>query len=187
MLQEITLKTEYIYRGRILNLRKDHVQIANDQFSIREIVEHHPAVVILAVEGDQMILVKQYRIAIGKVLLEAAAGLIDDGEDPLEAAKRELREETGYTAQKWTYLSSAYSAPGFCEELLHYYLAEELTPGETDLDEDEFVEVRKLSLAEMETMLDTHQIEDIKTIAIYFLARRVLAARGNNGHQTSKG
>jgi len=102
-------------------------------------------------------------------MLEAPAGKFEENEDPLEAAKRELQEETGFSADKWTYLGQAYPSPGFCTEILHFYVAEKLTLGNTNFDEDENIELATQSLSEIDKKIDAHEIIDGKTLLAYFL------------------
>lgn len=171
IIKEETISSELIYQGRIVTLKKDIVKTIDQQTAIREIVVHRPAVVIVPfLNTETIIMVKQYRKAIESELLEIPAGLIEPNEDPLTAAKRELQEETGYLAKKWTPLGQAYASPGFCDELMHFFLAEDLTFTQTHLDEDEFVKSLEMSKTELEYLIQTHQIWDSKTITGYLLA-----------------
>jgi ADP-ribose pyrophosphatase len=116
-------------------------------------------------EGE-VICVKQYRYAVGRLMLEIPAGKLDSkDEDPLEAAKRELREETGAVSGKMTYLGVFYSSPAILDEKIHMYLAEELEYGETDFDEDEFIEIVKIPLSELVDMIQAGEVPDGKTQA----------------------
>ena len=111
-LTEKTLSSEYLYEGRIVTLRKDIVQLSNNTQSTREIVEHDPAVVVLPIDvNNQIYLIKQYRKAVNDILIEVPAGLINHSEDHLNAAKRELREETGFEAGQMTFVGSSYPSP----------------------------------------------------------------------------
>jgi ADP-ribose pyrophosphatase len=130
----------------------------------REIVEHPGSVAIVAVDGDRRVwLVRQLREAARKQLVELPAGARDEGEEPLEAAKRELREECGLTGGKWRELAAFWTTPGFCREYMHVYLAEGVTAGDADPDEDEQVEIVQWHVDELAAKLG--EIEDAKTLA----------------------
>jgi ADP-ribose pyrophosphatase len=160
-----------IYEGAILNLRKDKVTVKDGRTSSREIVEHNGGVVIAAITNDGKIpMVKQYRKAAEKAVLEIPAGKLEGDEDPKEAALRELKEETGYTANSIEHLTSFYSSIGYSEEVLHLYIAKDLLPGETDFDESEAIDIYEYSTRELLDMVMNGQIEDAKTIiAIFYL------------------
>ncbi|MGI6727524.1 MAG: NUDIX hydrolase [Anaerovoracaceae bacterium] len=163
--EEKTISSEMLYEGKILNLRKDKVLAAGGQESYREIVEHRGGVTLAAITNEgKMVMVKQYRKAAERAILEAPAGLIDKGEEPLHAARRELKEETGYTAEKMEYLSSFYSSVGYSEEIIYLYLATGLLPGETEFDSNEAIEIFEYDLNELKEMVLKGQIEDAKTI-----------------------
>jgi ADP-ribose pyrophosphatase len=159
---EIT-NSRRVYDGRVVNLRVDEIRSDGKTFQA-EIVEHRQAVVIVALpQPGSVVLVGQYRYPLGRVLWEAPAGSIDDGESVEEAAARELREETGYRAQHLRRLWSAYSAPGFCNELLHFVLAEELTLGVPDPEVDEDIEVRTFGIEQAWKMVERDELPDAKT------------------------
>ena len=165
---EKTLKTTEIFHGRILNLRVDEVQLQNGHTSTREIVEHPGAVAILPLlENGDVLLVKQYRKPIEEFLLEVPAGKLEPNEEPLECAKRELEEETGYRAKKWKYLGYIYTTPGFSNEKIHLYLAKDLEQTFQNTDEDEFIEVIRLSEKEALDLIREGEIVDSKTICIF--------------------
>ena len=169
-MNEETLSSDYLYRGRILTLRVDEVELSNGVTSTREVIEHKPAVVVLPFEApDRVYLIRQFRKPIEQILLEAPAGIMDDGEDPLVAAKRELQEETGFTATEWTSVGGSYTAPGFCDEYLHFYIASGLEKGGVNLDHDEQIEVVSYTLSEMDELIRTNQIVDGKTAQIYLM------------------
>ncbi|CAN5301019.1 NUDIX hydrolase [soil metagenome] len=159
------VSTEQVWEGAIINLRVDTVTVDNT-VATREVVEHNGGVVIAGLtSANKVILVKQYRYSIDHELIELPAGRIEAGEDPFPAAQRELTEETGYLAENWQELSRMYTAPGFCNEMIYIYLAENLTYQGKNLDFDEETEVIELSLDEAWAMVFNGQIQDAKTIA----------------------
>lgn len=161
--EEKTLKSEYIYRGHILNLRHDVVQTVNGE-APREIVEHLPAVGMAAIKRDGSFLMEhQYRYAIREVNFEIPAGLMEEGEDPVESCKRELREETGYSANKVHFLTKCYSSAGFTDEICYLYLCTGLEKGERDLDENEAIDVLEYPIWEMKEKVLNGEISDLKT------------------------
>lgn len=171
------VRSEEIYRGRVVTLRRDTVRLGTGQELHREVIAHPGAVVVLAEEGGQLLFVRQYRYAANESLLELVAGTLEPGEEPSVTAGRELQEEAGYKAGRLTKLGEFYSAPGFCSELLHLYLAEELTPSRLPGDEDEEIEVERYSPAEALQLALNGQLRDAKTLAgvlLYAQLRRVL-------------
>lgn len=167
MKPERTLSSETVFQGRIVRkLRVDRVAMPTGREVQREIVEHAPAVCIVAVDGEgRTVLERQYRLAAGETLLEIPAGGIDPEEDPLSAAKRELLEETGYTAREWKKLGGFYSAPGFCTEFLHLYLARGLTLTEAQPEEDEDIELVLTPVADIPGLIASGAIHDGKSVA----------------------
>jgi ADP-ribose pyrophosphatase len=162
---EKTLTTTTHYRGRVIQLDVETVELPDGNHATRELVRHNGAVCVIALVDDQLLVVEQYRKALGKSIIEIPAGKLDGKhEDPLAAAQRELREETGFTARTWTKLYSFYSAPGFCDELIHIYLADQLEAGEAQPDEDEFLHVSRMSYEEAVRAIQTEHIHDAKTI-----------------------
>lgn len=170
-LRETVVSTKEIYNGSLIKVQKDIVRCANGVESSREIVRHAPAVVIIARDHQQRIVcIKQYRRAIDQVILECPAGCVSHNEDPLVAAKRELREETGYQASSWTVLHRAFPSPGFCDEVYHFFLAEGLTQTEQDLDHDEVVSICLIPQQDISSYLQSGSILDLKTLfAFYWL------------------
>ncbi|WP_058303770.1 NUDIX hydrolase [Gorillibacterium timonense] len=162
--EEVTLEVKPIFQGKIINLDVETVKLPDGGTATREIVRHPGAVCVLARLGERILVVEQYRKALGRNLVEIPAGKLERGENPLEAAERELQEETGYTAGRIKKLTSFYSAPGFCDELLHLYLADELVAGESHPDEDEFLECGALTLEEAKSLIADGGIADAKTI-----------------------
>ena len=165
-LNEQPLSADYKYRGRIINLRVDTALLPNGSSATREVVEHPGGVCVAALTEDGYLLfVRQFRYPYQKVLLELPAGKLDPGEDPLEAGKRELREETGAEAARYESLGELYPSPGYCGEIIHLYAATGLTFGQMSPDEDEFLEVEKIPLEEAARMVMDNEIADAKTQA----------------------
>lgn len=164
-------KTDRIYEGKVVNLRIDSFRLADGREARMEIVEHAEVVHILPIdEVGKLLLVRQYRAAAGKELLETPAGGIEPGEDAEAAAQRELREETGYRAEKFTLLASVYSSPGFCTELNHLFVATGLSYDPLDPDADEDITLAPVTLAEAEELVASGNIGDAKsttTILLY--------------------
>ncbi len=172
--EEKTLKSERIYEGHILNLRKDTVTVINGE-SEREIVEHNGGAVIAAIKDDgKIVMVRQYRKAAGRIMLELPAGKRDGEEDYLETAGRELREETGYTAESITFITRMYTSPGYTEEVLYLYLASNLVPGDTDFDENEAIDIEEYPLDEAVAMVLSGEIEDGKTQTGILMAKAII-------------
>ena len=165
-LNEQPLSADYKYRGRIINLRVDTALLPNGSSATREVVEHPGGVCVAALTEDGCLLfVRQFRYPYQKVLLELPAGKLDPGEDPLEAGKRELREETGAEAARYESQGELYPSPGYCGEIIHLYAATGLTFGQMSPDEDEFLEVEKIPLEEAARMVLDNEIADAKTQA----------------------
>jgi ADP-ribose pyrophosphatase len=172
-MKEKTLHTERIYKGKIINLRVDTVQLPSGRTTKREIVEHDACTAIVALDAEgRVLLVRQYRKPVEKALLEIPAGGVDRGEKPLEGALRELEEETGYTAERWEKLSMFYTSPGFCTEEMHLYLATELKPLKRKHDDDENIELVPTPLKDTLKLIASGEICDAKSIAGLLLAMR---------------
>lgn len=166
-LSEKTLETQRIYEGRIINLRVDTIELISGNTSKREIVEHKGAVCVVPVLPDgKIIMVRQFRKPCEKALLEIPAGSLEIGEAPADCALRELQEETSKTAGRISPLFSCFLAPGYSTELIHCYLAEDLTDADGTPDEDEHLNVEIYELADLLTMCDDGRIQDAKTIAV---------------------
>lgn len=173
--EEKTMKSDKLYEGKLLNLRIDTVELPDKKYSKREIIEHPGAVSILPVTDDNcVILVKQYRKAVEKSLLELPAGKIELNEEPGETAKRELKEETGFSANKIEYLLEFYTSPGFTNEKVYIFLATDLNKGETEFDDGEFIETVKIQIDDLMKMIDRGEIVDSKTIIGIQLAKKIL-------------
>ncbi|WP_130864050.1 NUDIX domain-containing protein [Bacilliculturomica massiliensis] len=173
--EEKTISSEMIYEGKILNLRKDKVTVKDDNTSYREIVEHPGGVGIAAVtENRGLLMVKQFRKTAEEVVLEIPAGTREPGEDPMITGIRELREETGFSAEKFSFLASFYSSIGYSTEMIYLYMAEGLTPGETDFDDNEAIDLYEFPIEELVQMVKDGEIIDGKTItAILLTAARL--------------
>jgi len=166
--EEPTLHTTQIYEGKIISLQVDEVRLPNGETATREIVKHPGAVAVIAVAGDRLLVVEQYRKPLERNQVEIPAGKLDPGEAPEEAAKRELEEETGYSCASIRHICSFATSPGFADEVLHLYVADGLTKGAQRLDDDEFLECEAVTLEEAEAYIAEGRIADAKTImAVY--------------------
>lgn len=166
MAEEKTISSKTIYEGRALSLRIDAVRTASGRESTREIVVHSECVAIIPVDDEgNILLVKQYRKAVEKELLEIPAGGIEPGEDPPGAVRRELQEETGFQPGKVTRLGGFYSSPGFCTEYLHLYLATGLTPHRLYAEDTEDISVVRIKPEEIRGLILSGAICDSKSIA----------------------
>jgi ADP-ribose pyrophosphatase len=168
-LREETIATETVFEGRIIRLQLDRVRLPDGQETTREIVRHPGAVAVLAVtQENKVILVRQFRKPCNEVLFEIPAGKLEKGEEPLACAKRELVEETGYTAEEWKFLHRFYTSPGFADEEIHLFMATGLTKGERRLDGDEFLDILEVDRADVLRLLQEDRIHDAKTlVALY--------------------
>lgn len=171
-LTEKTLSSEKIYDGAIIHVRRDRVLLPNGHTATREVVEHPGGVGILALEADgSVLLVRQYRYAFGRTLLEIPAGKREPGEEPFATARRELREETGAVAESWTPLGKLIASPGCYDEVLYLYLAQDLHYGATDPDEDEFLAVERMPLDELARLCLEGEVADAKTVCAVLKAK----------------
>lgn len=175
-IEERILREERVYEGRLVKVNRLDVTLPDGKEATREAIRHPGASAIVPVDEEgNVTLVRQYRAPIAQVLLEIPAGKLDDkDEDRLEAAKRELREETGLTAEKWKHLTDIVTAPGFCDELISIYLATGLSDGEDEPDEDEFLNIVKMPLTELIEMAKRGEISDSKTLVGLLLAEKAL-------------
>ena len=165
-LTEKTLSSEKIFDGKILHIRRDAIRLPNGQEALREVVDHPGGVCVVALDGqNRVLLVRQFRYPYMKILREIPAGKLEYGEDPREAAIRELREETGAVAGRFQSLGELYPSPGYCGEIIHMYLAQDLSFGETDLDEDEFLTLERVPFDELVKEVLDGGIRDAKTMA----------------------
>ena len=165
-LTEKTLSSEKIFDGRILHVRRDTVLLPNGHQSTREVVDHPGGVCVLALDDQERVLVvSQFRYPYGEVLRELPAGKLEYGEDPAQAAIRELREETGAVAGTFQPLGELYPFPGYCGEIIRMYLARDLSFGDTDPDEDEFLGLERVPFSQLVEQVLSGEIKDAKTIA----------------------
>ncbi len=166
-----TVDSQRMYEGRVVSLRLDTLELEGGQTVQREIVEHRGAIVIAALDAEGgVLMVRQYRHPTGESLLELPAGTLEPGEDPLETAVRELQEETGFFPGDMRAAGGFYSAPGFCNEFLHFFVARDLRPQKLEGDEDEDIEVEVLGAARASELILSGEIRDAKTIAgLYIL------------------
>lgn len=171
--EEKTIHTEQIYDGKVVSLRVDDIRLPDGNITKRELIKHPGAVAIIPITQDQKIVfVEQYRKPLEKSLIEIPAGKLELGEKPEVTAIRELEEETGYTTNQLTYVTSFYTSPGFADELMYIYLTDQLERLEKPVpgDEDEFVELVELTLTEAEEYVQKQRIHDAKTnYAILYL------------------
>ena len=173
-----TIKSEIVYKGKIIDVVNDVIELEDGRHAIREVVQHIGAAAIIPVDSEgNIIFVKQYRHPALDYVLEIPAGTFEKGEDPFICAKRELEEETGYGSDEISFVFKFYSAIGFCTEILHIYLAENLYEGKMNLDEDEFIEIEKYSLDEAIKMIFNGSIVDSKTIAAVLAYKEILGQR----------
>ena len=164
-LKETQKSSEKIFSGKLIDLYFDHVELPNGKSSTREWINHPGAVCIIPILPDgNLCLIRQYRYGPRDEFIEIPAGKLDAGEDPLVCAKRELKEEIGYIAGKFTFLTNIYPAIGFSNEKMWMYLAEDLQLSNQSLDQDEFLELLPLSLEEAIDLIKQGKITDVKTI-----------------------
>ncbi len=173
------LKTKTIYTGRVFGVRQDRVIEPGGVAVVRDVVTHRGSVVLLPVFPDgRILLVRQYRHAVGGFLWELVAGRMEPGESPLVAARRELLEETGYAAKRFRKLLAFYPTPGLVSERMIVYAAERLTPGAARPEADERIQARRFTLHELEKMIRRGTLRDGKSIAgILYYARFYRRAR----------
>lgn len=177
-LDEITVEQKTVFKGRIVNLRVDKALLPNGEPCEREVVEHPGGVCVVAMtDQDEILFVRQFRYPYGKVLLEIPAGKLSPGEDPLDCGKRELREETGAVARQYVSLGTLYPSPGYCGEIISLYFARVDRFEDTCPDEDEFLEIIKIPLAEAVELVLAGEIPDAKT-ALALLKTSMLLDRG---------
>lgn len=168
---EKTKKTELIYSGRILSLKKDNVILPSGRESVREVVLHRGSVAIIPFDEktDSIFFVKQYRYPLGKDMIELPAGTLEDNEDPIVAANRELSEEIGFISNNIKKLKSIASSPGFLNEVLHIFLAKDLVEKKMEKDFDENIQILKIKRKNVREFILRENIIDGKTLAALLL------------------
>lgn len=167
-----TLSSRYVYSGHNIRLRVDEVVLPSGKETVREVIEHNGAVAIVAMDIEQnILLVRQFRHAAGKELLEIPAGGIDPGETPEETARREMQEETGYVPGKLERMGGFYSAPGYASEYLYLFLATDLAPARLIAEDTEEIKLVKMPLNDVVELIRNGEIQDAKSIAglLYYL------------------
>jgi ADP-ribose pyrophosphatase len=175
------IKRHNIYSGRVFNIIVDDVEYPSGNATVREVAEHTGGAVALAVFPDRrVVLIRQHRYPLGEFIWELPAGKLNKGENPLECAKRELEEETGYRARSWEKLTSIFTTPGFCTEVLHLYLATDLFESPTGRNPEEGEETMTVSIVPLDeaiAMVEQRIIRDGKSICALMLGERRLTTR----------
>ena len=178
---EETITKEQIYKGRVFVVEKHQILSPDGQHSTREIVVHNGGAAILALDQNNFVpMVRQFRLAAGKCILEVPAGKLESGETALNCARRELAEETGCKAHKWISLGGAYPTPGYSSEQIHLFLARDLEKGKLDLDDGEFLEVEWYPIDVLYKMVLAGEIIDGKSIQAILLSKELLDAEAEN-------
>lgn len=181
-LTEKTLESRRVFDGRLLHIDVDTVALPNGRTSIREVTRHPGGVCVLPLHDDGTVsVVRQFRYPYGEVVTELPAGKLERGEDPFDAIRRELSEETGFTAGEWHEMGLFYPTPGYTDEVLHLYFARDLTPGATHPDEGEFLEQNRVPLDELLDQVMSGRLRDGKTIALILKVRRFLDLEAQGG------
>ncbi|MDR0946911.1 MAG: NUDIX hydrolase [Ruminococcus sp.] len=169
-MEEISLATEEIYNGSIINVRRDIVLTGNMKQAFREVVEHGGGVAVAALtDKNEMLFVKQFRYPFGEALIEIPAGKLEKGEDPAKCGLRELKEETGAIPSEFFPLTVIYPTVAYCTEKIHIFCARGLRFTKTKFDEDEFIELIKIPLEKAVEMVENGEIKDAKTVAAILL------------------
>lgn len=159
------ISSEYVYNGKVMDIKRDVISLPNGATAVRETIVRGGACAVVPVDDEGNIyLVKQYRHAIGKEMVEIPAGMMNPGETPLQCAMREMEEEIGLKAGNMKFVSKMYLSVGVCNELLHLYIATDLKPGVQHLDPDEFIEIKKYKLEDAYKMIFDGSITDAKSM-----------------------
>jgi len=178
MPEERTISSKRIFKGRIVGLRDDTVELANGRKSQREIVEHAGAVAVIALtKNDEIVLIRQHRKPVEEDILEIPAGLFNKGERLEDAAARELEEETGFLARKITHVLDAYATPGYSTEMIRYFLAVDLKKTSQKTEEDEIISVEIVKMSDAFGKIVTGEIKDNKTIIGITIAEKYLSGQ----------
>ncbi|HOJ12314.1 MAG TPA: NUDIX hydrolase [Clostridiales bacterium] len=173
--EEKIIERKKMFKGNIIDVEKYTVELPNGKITTRDVVVHPGAAVIIPIsQKGEVYLVKQYRTPIEKVLLELPAGKLDPGEAPEICAARELKEETGLNADCIKHVISIHSTPGFCNEVLHVFMATGLHEGNSCADEDEFISSVKIHIGKLIEMIFNHEITDAKSIIGIMIAERII-------------
>jgi ADP-ribose pyrophosphatase len=162
---ETWIDSKTVYEGRIVNLKIGNVRLDDGSVAFREVVQHPGGVTLVPYHNGKVVFVHQYRIAIGRDMLELPAGKLEGGEDPVERARAELKEETGYTAGRIVPVGSIFSSVGYTSEEIHLFLALDLEKGGQALEEDERIEVVEMPLDEICAQIESGEYQDAKSIA----------------------
>lgn len=170
---EKTLSTKRVYNGKVVFVDYDDIETADGHKSFREVIRHPGGVVIVAEKDDKILLVKQFRYPLKSVSIELPAGKLEYGENPDDAAKRELEEETGYVAKTWKSLGYIFTTPGICDEKLYLYHAKDLTFTKPNPDEGEILQPLEYNIEEVFTMIKNGEINDSKTLCALLRAFKI--------------
>jgi len=173
---ERKLASTLVYDGKLLKVRSDTVRLPNGRTTEREYIEHPGAVAVIALtDAGELVMERQFRYPLGRDMIELPAGKIDPGEEPLDTARRELKEETGYTADQWRHVGTINIAIAYSDERIEIYLAKGLRGGGSKLDDEEFLEVFTLPLATALDWVREGKITDAKTVSGLFWAEKLLS------------
>jgi len=174
-MEEIILSRETIYEGRIVKLDVLEVQLPNGKTAQRDVIRHPGAAAVVALDdAQQLLMVRQFRMAAGRVLLEIPAGTLEPDEAPIVCAERELQEEAGMKPGKLQSLGGIFVAPGYTSEFIHLFLATDLVPSQLTQDDDEFLEVERVTMAQALALIDSGEICDAKSVTGILRAARLL-------------
>jgi ADP-ribose pyrophosphatase len=163
-MRERVLSSRVVFEGQILTLRVDDIEASDGHHSTREVVATRGAVGIVCIHDGQLVLTRQYRHAVGEVLLEIPAGMVDPGEDPAETAARELVEEVGLRPRSIEHLVTFLPSPGFTDHKLHLYLTDDVVPEQGSLDEGEVIEIERRPVTAVRELLSSGEVRDAKTL-----------------------